>query len=1147
MDTILEKILKGEITSDDLTDPLQIVKNEDEKEKLKQHSIGELVPFLLNYLREKTLHHLTPRQSAALTPKKTSVSHGKGVPEKALHVAKGSSRGNVFPSQKTPSPSPVTPLSQSRRDTPSSSPNFKRKSPKVPGNERISPLVTQPKLNIDDPNDFPPMKSTSKKVTPSRRITPTQVKGDGRKGKSSPAFASSPFSSSHSMLDGHGSPASLQEERDLLKIMKSKRKNKGDSPWGYRTSPSPQTGIRSPPSHVLGDFIITPPKHPTAVPDAWQKNKSKPDESLISTPSPYKSPDASEASDILTADPRSCEQSEKQSCIEEIQPVQAVKDKVIFHIKLDALAKIYSRCITENLVPNVTAEIYFVVQLLTARGIAHESRQEEINGNNLDDQNILDSIHNSTYFAVTVLEEIKRLVLLLDKETLRLLADNPRIADFSPGLKETFLQQYKTYSVKKVTEMNFVKSPLGGVPFSVERDNKQNFPTDRAFHNFRKQRDVFYELVREWEDSHLAAGWTMEEHMGDRIRALVNQKPELANYSHFARLFKSQLLQMCEEERSGSDFRSSNMLSSLQKSNPEKFQRLQERFITPLSSGGPCPAPSFSHVQEFFKGFIQSAASHSFNQHLMDLLIVKITEINNKEFPLSDIKEGSDKDLSIQNQEVQQDFSSCLLKIRILAKFLGFLIFQPYHGTETSSQTIVTETLKLRNRIPIHFDILSYLKMAWCSGRLVLTVPWAVEYLSMMDPVAPLLDYFSVVLNFLYRIYRESASLFSKKILNHSKLLLISCLGWFFEISIIPATFFFKSLNDVKNCIEDDLKRNYSDVKPSLDSRGIVDQAILYTCCPFLSVIRTVLVEAAAGMSGRSGPVKKITPVSAGEPSSRSSSHKQLQLQLEENFFRIQPDFLKRLSDFTVERLCSNIISHIKGGITPSLLNEGGKRIQAFLDSEFSANTNTDQAKEKCRPHVLKIIHSVTDDGVKTALETLESCKEKSLKAFQNLCPQEMNSKVVTTAANITTRLVKEKTMDWINTSFPNLMEEELFAQFNKIANSIMHLKTKEQNGNGELDPHSKDITKISEVRSERHAKCCEPVGVSGENINPAMKIKALQAVLSEQSKLLAMHSSNEIPSEAVDAVRVIQDALMDEGQVVLIGQITVELVFILV
>ena len=32
------------------------------------------------------------------------------------------------------------------------------------------------------------------------------------------------------------------------------------------------------------------------------------------------------------------------------------------------------------------------------------------------------------------------------------------------------------------------------------------------------------------------------------------------------------------------------------------------------------------------------------------------------------------------------------------------------------------------------------------------------------------------------------------------------------------------------------------------------------------------------------------------------SCHFILKLQLEENFFRIQPDFLKRLSDFTVER-----------------------------------------------------------------------------------------------------------------------------------------------------------------------------------------------------------------------------------------------------
>lgn len=129
------------------------------------------MPLLLNYLRENTSHHLTPRQSAAITPKKTLVSQAKranSTSEQTHYAATKNSRGNLFPSQRTPSPSPATPLSQSRRDklheynsSPSSSPHFKRKSPKAHGNgkDRQSPLVTQPKLNIDDPDDFPPMGS----------------------------------------------------------------------------------------------------------------------------------------------------------------------------------------------------------------------------------------------------------------------------------------------------------------------------------------------------------------------------------------------------------------------------------------------------------------------------------------------------------------------------------------------------------------------------------------------------------------------------------------------------------------------------------------------------------------------------------------------------------------------------------------------------------------------------------------------------------------------------------------------------------------------------------------------------------------------------------------------------------------------------
>ena len=58
--------------------------------------------------------------------------------------------------------------------------------------------------------------------------------------------------------------------------------------------------------------------------------------------------------------------------------------------------------------------------------------------------------------------------------------------------------------------------------FSVSSNFGENLHTLKSvklkYVNCSTFRDVFYELVREWEDSHLAAGWTMEEHMGDRIR-----------------------------------------------------------------------------------------------------------------------------------------------------------------------------------------------------------------------------------------------------------------------------------------------------------------------------------------------------------------------------------------------------------------------------------------------------------------------------------------------------------------------------------------------------------------------------------------------------------------------------------------------------
>ena len=132
----------------------------------------------------------------------------------------------------------------------------------------------------------------------------------------------------------------------------------------------------------------------------------------------------------------------------------------------------------------------------------------------------------------------------------------------------------------------FPPSPVGGVSFQADTDNRKNFPNDRSFQLFKKQRymdfcfnfdkylvkpsghglsaeflvnrihvmcvktslsfhrDQFYELLRDWEENHLTSGWSLNEALGDRIRNLVGSKIDMANHIHFTRLFQSQLIQV---------------------------------------------------------------------------------------------------------------------------------------------------------------------------------------------------------------------------------------------------------------------------------------------------------------------------------------------------------------------------------------------------------------------------------------------------------------------------------------------------------------------------------------------------------------------------------------------------------------------------
>lgn len=142
----------------------------------------------------------------------------------------------------------------------------------------------------------------------------------------------------------------------------------------------------------------------------------------------------------------------------------------------------------ENLVPNLFLELFFVLQLLTARRMVttKDSDLEPTPGapDSLESP-LFQSVHDCVFFAVQVLEHQFRVLSYLDKGTLKLLAENERLLCFSPALQGRLRAAYEG----SVAKVSLAMPPSAqAVSFQPETDNRANFSSDRAFHTFKKQR-----------------------------------------------------------------------------------------------------------------------------------------------------------------------------------------------------------------------------------------------------------------------------------------------------------------------------------------------------------------------------------------------------------------------------------------------------------------------------------------------------------------------------------------------------------------------------------------------------------------------------------------------------------------------------------
>ncbi|XP_053922669.1 codanin-1 [Cuculus canorus] len=836
-------------------------------------------------------------------------------------------------------------------------------------------------LNLNNLEEFPPMGAASgwtTKSKPSRRINPTPVSAERPLSKPKMCFTSTPVSQSPAARFSSGSnleaftavqegnltsviSKSLQEEREMLKKERCKLLHQSSSPAGTSLDPG------------------TPPKL------GYGRSVNLPAESHLVT----------------------CANPTKVSCKKQ----------------LECLAQLYSSCIAENLVPNIFLELFFVLQLLTSKGTsAAEDGDSDLEVNegskDVSGRQHFRSVHNCVYFAVQVLDYQYEIISRLEKGTLKLLAENERIASFSPTLHERLKQAYES-STAKVSLL--LPCSVQSVSFQPETDNRSNFPSDRAFHIFKKQRDIFYELLREWEDNHEKTGWDFERVLGNKIRAMMAHLSATCNHSHFARLFQKQLIQMCKGPVGGGascgDTPDQDVLNMLGSDNLSRLKRLQERFVVSQSIRGPCPPPSFPGCQQFFRDFILSAGSYQFNQHLMDSLCLKILELNG----LTLVEhEHSDGEADMDEQDEKKRFTVVLLSLRLLAKFLGFLVFLPYRTVEQPTRDLQDSAVALRNQTLPVLDVLKLLRQSIRDQRSILTIPWIVEYLSLVDHIAPFLDYYRKVFCLLLQVYRLMVLSEDKEMSFLNKLLILAVLGWLFQVPSVPEELFFTP--DVR---QEGLMLDTVTSAQALDSVPLVDQQLLYTCCPYLGELRKLLAFFVAGSGAKNGGfMRKITPTAAESLAPKVSvTQRKLQVELEQAFFHNQPPSLRRTVEFVAERVGSNCVKHIKATLVAELVQRAEVMLQDQVKEE---DGNHDKLLEEVCTHLYK-------EGAQALIKGREFCKKKGPEAVRVLLPEETSAAVLRSAEDIAVELATEKACGWLSTNIAALIKREVKATFNRM------------------------------------------------------------------------------------------------------------------
>uniref|UniRef100_A0A182MP51 Codanin-1 C-terminal domain-containing protein n=1 Tax=Anopheles culicifacies TaxID=139723 RepID=A0A182MP51_9DIPT len=719
-------------------------------------------------------------------------------------------------------------------------------------------------------------------------------------------------------------------------------------------------------------------------------------------------------------------------------------DKVTHKLTIDRLVTIYALLMDVNLVPNMLNELAYLINLVsTERYIAPQRNLETtsaVTGKASEElSRVLQSPHNCVYFATEVLYHQRTLLALLDSTSLRVVAENDQLAVLHPTLNG-FLRDMLAQKMK--LENPFINQASSGgdlllnnsitnVFYQQENDTKDHFPSSKEFSAFNKQRDLFYAALRVWETEHLNPAWEFETKLGSKVRAMLDILNHPINMCHLAKLFSAQLI---------ISFNFDNSASELQMALPNidltKLSKLRQRLVGPSIFSTQYLFPG---SQMFFRDFIVASESNQiFIEQLKAVLIHELLQMNGSTYEIFSICGGEN---TTRAEYVVRP--ETIATMRVLAKFIGFIIARPFQYEGGRNTIVENRQIELRNLLLPPFDVQPVLLRSIAERKLVITVPWLVQYLSMLDLVTLRLRYYEELFRMLHDIYKATSmcgfaansDLFA---IPTSRFIVRSCLDWLFDQSNVPEEYYNSSsmvssiINDSNtdqaNCVVKQTSQNSSGNTKPIAFNALLEN-ILSAACPFLADFRvSVMPSKMEKTVSRTGRYRHITTrysgvttqhqssvvselattldvssASAGHNRSKSS-HGNVQQRLVEGFLQSQSQSLRRTLELIVDRSTSAVIKDFQ--------------MLFILPEKKAVNDRIGEVRAVDLENTKRTIQTICDEALDRINNTWESHVPKMLnkritEAFDALLPVETLGPVRKLCKNIALEKCLQKSGEW--------------------------------------------------------------------------------------------------------------------------------------